>query len=330
MDQQLSGSVPELAPTLPVSDAAVARLLRQVLVPQLETGSMRFHLVDTAQAELEVPLPRIPLGSPRVRNGPTGYHAHETPEICWVVDGSCLLWVAGHIVSLDPDSACIVQPGQAHRLHPTPQLTPFRTLWWLATPGGVIVYDSFYAQRRRGVVSRVVSRFVNLEVPIALQLDLLTRELKVQRPYSHLLVCATMLTLTARILRALAETGASDRIPDLRAQKVSWYIRHLTEYIQAHHGAELTLGRLAAVVDLSPSYLATLFRRQMGRTVMAYVNDVRLGEARSLLRNTDLRVAAVARLVGYRDPYYFSRVFRMREGYPPRQYRSLFRSAAAP
>ena len=147
MDQQLSGSVPELAPTLPASDAAVARMLRQVLVPQLETGSMRFHLVDTAQAELEVPLPRIPLGPHRVHDGSTGY-PHETPEICWVVDGSCLLWVAGHTVSLDPDSACIVQPGQAHRLHPTPQLTPFRTLWWLATPGGVIVYDSFYAQRR--------------------------------------------------------------------------------------------------------------------------------------------------------------------------------------
>ena len=330
MDQQLPGSAHKLAPALPESDAAIARLLRKVLVPQLETGSMQFRLVDTAQAETAPLLSQPLLGPRRIRNSPPGYHAHETPEVCWVVDGKCLLRVAGRRLSLGPNSACIVQPGQAHQLHPAPQLTPFRTLWWLATPSGVVVYDSFYVQRRRGVVSRVASRFVNLEAPIALQLDLVTRELKVQRPYSHLFVCATLLTLTARILRALVETGASDRIPEARTQKVSWYIRHLTEYIQAHHGAELTLRRLAAVVDLSPSYLATLFRRQMGRTVMAYVNDVRLREARSLLRNTDLRVAAVARLVGYRDPYYFSRVFKMREGCPPRQYRSLFRSAAAP
>ena len=136
MDQQLSGSAPELAPALPASDAAVARLLCEVLVPQLETGSMQFLLVDTAQAETDAPLSQIPLGSHRVHDGSTGCHVHETPEVCWVVDGRCLLWVAGHIVPLDPDSACIVRPGQAHQLRPTPQLTPFRTLWWLATPGG--------------------------------------------------------------------------------------------------------------------------------------------------------------------------------------------------
>ncbi len=295
-------------------------------MPQLETGSMQLLLVDTAQAETDARLSQIPPGPHRGHDGSTGGHTHETPEVCWVVEGRCLLWVGGHTVTLDPHSACIVRPGQAHQLCPTPQLTPFRTLWWLATPGGVIMYDSSYAQQRWGVVSR----FVNLDFPLAFQLDLVVRELQVQRPYCNLFVRVTLLALTARILRALAETGANDRIPDSRTQQVSWYIQHLTDYIQVHHGAELTLGRLAAVVDLSPSYLATLFRRQMGRTVMAYVNDVRLREARSLLRNTDLRVAAVARLVGYRDPYYFSRVFKAREGYAPRQYRTLFRSAATP
>ena len=165
---------------------------------------------------------------------------------------------------------------------------------------------------------------------MAFQLDLVARELQVQHPYYDLFVRATLLALSVRILRALAETGASDRIPDSRTQKVSWYIQHLTEYIQAHHGAELTLGRLAAVVDLSPSYLATLFRRQMGPHGHGLCQRRPPREARSLLRNTDLRVAAVARLVGYRDPYYFSRVFKTREGCAPRQYRSLFRSAAAP
>jgi AraC-like DNA-binding protein len=58
---------------------------------------------------------------------------------------------------------------------------------------------------------------------------------------------------------------------------------------------------------------------------MFYVSEVRHREALALLRNSDLGVNEIARRVGYADPHYFMRVFRVREGCSPLSYRHLFR-----
>ena len=88
----------------------------------------------------------------------------------------------------------------------------------------------------------------------------------------------------------------------------------------------MTLAGLAQLAGLSPYYLTRTFARYSGRGVMTYLGDVRHREAAALLRNSDLAVAEVARAVGYDDPYYFSRVFRTREGCAPLHYRRRFRS----
>jgi AraC-like DNA-binding protein len=100
-------------------------------------------------------------------------------------------------------------------------------------------------------------------------------------------------------------------------------------YVDEHYAERLTLDRLAKQAGISSYYLTTLFRRCTGRSVMAYVGDVRHREARSLLSNTGLAVTEVARSVGYDDPYYFSRVFRSREGCAPSAYRRAFQPPAA-
>jgi iron complex transport system substrate-binding protein len=107
-------------------------------------------------------------------------------------------------------------------------------------------------------------------------------------------------------------------------------VERVAAFIDEHYAARLTLDGLAAHGGVSPYYLTALFRRYTGRSVMAYLGDVRHREARSLLRNTDLGVAEVARGVGYEDPYYFSRAFRAREGCPPSVYRREFKPAPHP
>jgi AraC-like DNA-binding protein len=92
---------------------------------------------------------------------------------------------------------------------------------------------------------------------------------------------------------------------------------------------DATLEQLATLVDLSPNYLTTLFRHHTGLSVVAYVNDVRHREALSLLRHTDLTTAEIGRRVGYADPSAFSRAFKARAGYPPLQYRRVFRGTRA-
>lgn len=100
-------------------------------------------------------------------------------------------------------------------------------------------------------------------------------------------------------------------------------LRQAAAYVDSHFSREgLSLERVAAEVDLSPNYLSALFRREMDCTFVEYVTKKRMELARELLESTTLRSGEVARAVGYRDPRYFSSLFRKTQGMTPREYRA--------
>jgi len=65
-----------------------------------------------------------------------------------------------------------------------------------------------------------------------------------------------------------------------------------------------------------------IFRRRYQQSVMDFLEEVRLARARDLLATTELPIREVANQLGFRDPNYFSRVFRGTSGSPPRHFRS--------
>lgn len=103
------------------------------------------------------------------------------------------------------------------------------------------------------------------------------------------------------------------------------YQRQVVEIVRAHIDAhfrdELPVESLAGLVHYTPSYLNTLFKRLVGESVHQYVMTVRLREADRLLRTTDRSVKQIAFSVGFRDPLYFSRLYRCRHGAPPSRIR---------
>jgi AraC-like DNA-binding protein len=87
-------------------------------------------------------------------------------------------------------------------------------------------------------------------------------------------------------------------------------------YIEGHYGELIGLTRVAAHVGCSRSYLARVFRREVGRTVQAYVQQVRLRRALSGMRDGD-KIEAVMLDVGYRSKRNFYRLFKNRLGAAP-------------
>lgn len=322
MQERVPSPAGALPRVLPPPHVDYGRLVEEMIVPRLLAGDVEIVLSDRA-----VPLPeRRPGSADRI---PARYlvprDSHPVYEVCWVVEGRCELWVARRTVALDSRRACIVRPGEAHQLRPTPSLDGFRTLWWYFAASGIGHIAGEFAPPRRGATHR----FVALDAPATPLLERVVRELQVQRPHYQLFVRTTLLEIAARILRGLAESPAAERLVVSQARPVHLAVQRLIEHVQAQHGAGVTLGSLAALVGLSPKYVTALFHRQTGRTLMAYVAEVRHREALSLLRNTDLHVALVAQMVGYEDAYYFGRRFKEREGCTPLQYRRLFRAPAS-
>lgn len=82
-----------------------------------------------------------------------------------------------------------------------------------------------------------------------------------------------------------------------------------------------SVDELAALVGLSASHLAALFKRATGYGVLEYQTRQRMALATELLTATDRSVATIAGDVGYSDPYYFSRQFHKVHGMSLRAFR---------
>lgn len=120
-----------------------------------------------------------------------------------------------------------------------------------------------------------------------------------------------------RILRKaleLRDSIASNRYDSI-VEMVAGYVE------ENYKDDELTLSSIASYINFSPSHLSTIYRQQTGMTLIKYLTDFRLGKAKELLKCTALRSSEISAEVGYKDPHYFSYLFKKTLGMTPTQYR---------
>ncbi len=88
-------------------------------------------------------------------------------------------------------------------------------------------------------------------------------------------------------------------------------------FVEDRYSERVSLKDVARAVSLSPGHLTTVVRRKTGRTVVEWIAERRMAQARRLLVETDLAVEEVGHRVGYNDPTYFVRSFRRAHGTTP-------------
>jgi AraC-like DNA-binding protein len=84
----------------------------------------------------------------------------------------------------------------------------------------------------------------------------------------------------------------------------------------------LTVGAVAQVIGISTQHVCRVLRRERGLTFAALLRDVRLREARRLLRESSCSMKEIAFRVGFRHPSQFTRAFSESCGVCPSQYRA--------
>ena len=84
---------------------------------------------------------------------------------------------------------------------------------------------------------------------------------------------------------------------------------------------EFTLRSAAAELRMSPWHLTRLLKKKTGRGFRWHLQEVRLINARVLLRSTMLSVKEITAAVGYRQVSDFDRIFKARHGLTPTEYR---------
>lgn len=137
--------------------------------------------------------------------------------------------------------------------------------------------------------------------------DDLTSQLYIKSSLLYMLA-----TLSAHRLFAPAEKNFDKRVESVKTA--------LT-YIREHYQDRIYIAELSGQVNLNEQYFCRLFKKAVGCSPIAYINEYRIKQARRLLEETNLPVTEICLECGYNNLGNFLREFRRHTGTTPLQYR---------
>lgn len=236
-------------------------------------------------------------------------HRHGYMEIYLLEEGQRDHWSGGEVHRIRAPEAITFPPSDEHFSYSPPGV-PFRRVVVYARPEAVLyphvleaVSDSARVMRPAGSGLATVRALVDQMLHVQEELG--------ERSQDELRLLLTQLLL---VLRRQQEVDAATAARETRVARV---VRHL----HGHYTEHIELEALAERFYVSRHHLSREFRRHTGTTVISYVNDLRVDQARRLLIETELPISRIAADVGFSTATHFNRVFRERMGVTPRHVR---------
>lgn len=140
-----------------------------------------------------------------------------------------------------------------------------------------------------------------------------------RRKASPLFVQGIAQAIAIHLARNYAET-----VKELRSGSSAlpgYKLRQITDWMAEHIAEDLSLEQLAAQAGLSKFHFHRLFKSAVGVSPSHYHINLRMDEAKRLLRETKQSIVAIALDLGYSNPSHFAQLFRRETGLSPSDYR---------
>lgn len=120
-------------------------------------------------------------------------------------------------------------------------------------------------------------------------------------------------SLLLQLLQEIFGSARDDALTEIQRYRMQKTISYIHENLQEN----FSVAELAQIAGFSESYFSKLFRQLTGQSVITYQNFLRVTHARNLIQLGDCNVSEAAAAVGFRDIYYFSRMYKKLLGETP-------------
>ena len=118
-----------------------------------------------------------------------------------------------------------------------------------------------------------------------------------------------------------AARSVSSKVNSYNNKSIKLILRKAVEYMQAHYQDQVTLNEVAEHTFVSTYYISRMFKREMGKNFVDFLNEIRVEKAKEMLKDIRFKTYEVAEKVGIPDAHYFSRLFKKYVGVTPTEFR---------
>ena len=106
--------------------------------------------------------------------------------------------------------------------------------------------------------------------------------------------------------------------------RLSAKLQKAIEYINNNYDKYITLSNVSDAVGLSPNYVSSIFKKELGKRFSDYVTETKIEYAKKFLKNHEYKIYEISNLVGISDGLYFSKLFKKHVGMSPSEYRGKY------
>ncbi|MDF2671333.1 MAG: hypothetical protein K0R67_3639 [Paenibacillus sp.] len=260
-------------------------------------------------------------------------HAHEFFQICYVMKGCCVHKVNGQEAVLAKGDLFSIPPFYEHQLDQLPgKEIEIAQINFMPD----LLDNSFvsFAEMESFVPFAFIQPFVELNDRLLPQLNLsyegqLRTEALITEIHEELesLQVGYQLVIKSCLQKLLVLAGreytafmeSKEEHSSLHANRQ--YFEQALAFIHERYQQEIKLQDAAAKATMSPAYFSTIFKMIKGKTFITYLNELRLGQAMKLLKQTDQSVQEIANCTGFNNSTHFHRMFKKTIGLTPAEYR---------
>lgn len=115
----------------------------------------------------------------------------------------------------------------------------------------------------------------------------------------------------------------TQKLKKIQREKMARASLRIVQYVEKNYASDLKLDDAAKMMNMSYHYFSKFFKNNTGQTFTDYLAQVRITQAKRLLMIPESSIKEVGYLVGYKDPNYFSKIFKKLTGLTPSEYREL-------
>ncbi len=128
------------------------------------------------------------------------------------------------------------------------------------------------------------------------------------------------ISLEAFLIQIVREYNSYNNNNYQKTGSVNQNIHAVHQYITEHYTEKITLDNLCFIFGTNKTTLCREFKNEYSATVLSYINDLRIKEAKTLLRSKNASVTEISESLGFESIHYFCRVFKQSTGQSPTQY----------
>lgn len=252
------------------------------------------------------------------------HHWHEHLEFLYFVSGSARIECGSNAIICNSGDLCVVNSNELHYgICQSEDLSYYAMIVDLS----LLQSRDWDAADEKFVTPIARNRMlfqnrISGDEAVTGQIRAIIRELASQEIGRELSVKSHLFGLLALLVRKYTVTPNEQ--DEFRARhKELERLEPVFAYIEEHYREKLSVQKLADIAGLSRYHFSRLFKRVTDKTVVEYINLIRINKSESLLRNKAMNISEVAHATGFSDIFYFSRTFKKFKQLSPTQWRNF-------